>query len=205
MNRIFPVESAHLITFEEEYWAGNEVLRNEIPWLVPSSVYFLDHLVTRESTVLDLGSGGSTLFFARRAQGVVAIETHPESASIVAATLHKKQITNVGYFLEETQDAVEALVRNLGPKFSIVSVDTLLGYDRSRLLNLCTRPEALPHLRTIIMDNYANSDLFPLHYAMSISELLSTFPRDPSGAVWKGKDFNDFHWIGNGTRILYRE
>jgi predicted O-methyltransferase YrrM len=49
-----------------------------IPWLHPAMVSYLDNLIQPEWTVLEFGSGGSTLWLSERAHRVVSIEKNPQ-------------------------------------------------------------------------------------------------------------------------------
>lgn len=55
------------IEIPENYWFGDKCVENRIPWMVPAAIYALDRFITKEDTVLEIGSGGSTLFFSDRA------------------------------------------------------------------------------------------------------------------------------------------
>jgi len=45
------------------------------PWLTPDANRFLDQWLTGQERILEFGCGGSTLFFARRAEHVTGVET----------------------------------------------------------------------------------------------------------------------------------
>ncbi len=50
---------------------------NEKPWIAKKAVSFLESAIAPNSRVFEYGSGGSTLFFARRAQEIVSVEHDP--------------------------------------------------------------------------------------------------------------------------------
>jgi hypothetical protein len=50
----------------------------EQPWFSYAAIDFLENYLTRDMTVFEYGSGGSTIFFARRAGSVVSVEDNPE-------------------------------------------------------------------------------------------------------------------------------
>lgn len=184
-----------MIKIQEDYWTGSECLANEVPWVVPKAVYFIDSLCKPHDSVLDIGTGGSTIFYARRCLFVRGIETNPEWFSKVRCALYEKGISHVTYELIEKQEAIEASLRLLAP-LNIISVDSVHGYNRSVFLDiaLTLNPEVL------ILDNYACDVLFPQHYNKSLEEMIALCP----GIFWQGKDFDDSHWVGNGTRVLWR-
>src|SRR5437762_1024483 len=83
------------IVVQEDYWSGTKCLENGIPWHVPAAIYEEDRQCTREDVVLDMGTGGSTVFFAQRCKHVIAIETDPEWAKRVQEKLDSLGLTNV--------------------------------------------------------------------------------------------------------------
>lgn len=48
-----------------------------VPWMHPAAVAYLESLVQPDWTVLEQGSGGSTLWFAKRVKHVVSVEDNP--------------------------------------------------------------------------------------------------------------------------------
>src|SRR4051812_14883663 len=49
----------------------------EIPWFSYAAIDFLDAALRTNMTVFEYGSGGSTLFFAKRAKSVFTVEDNP--------------------------------------------------------------------------------------------------------------------------------
>jgi hypothetical protein len=71
---------------------GNEV--DDLPWLCFSAIDLLEGYLTREMSVFEYGSGGSTLFFSRRVSRVWSVEHDPVWHSEVVKRLHRRGITN---------------------------------------------------------------------------------------------------------------
>lgn len=67
----------------------------ELPWFPYEAIDFLDSFLNRNMNVLELGSGGSTLFFAKRAKYVHSIENSYYWWSKLAAILRARNISNV--------------------------------------------------------------------------------------------------------------
>jgi len=63
----------------------------ELPWFSYAAIDFLEDYITPAMTVFEYGSGGSTIFFARRAGSVVSVEDNPEWFNRV-----KTRITDLG-------------------------------------------------------------------------------------------------------------
>jgi predicted O-methyltransferase YrrM len=76
-------------------WRRQSPLELELPWMPYAVIDFLDRKLDRESVVLELGSGGSTLFLARRAGSVTSFEENEQWATDVADALRRAHLTNV--------------------------------------------------------------------------------------------------------------
>ena len=64
-----------------DWWRPSQP--NEIqptPWLHPEVIRYLDAILRPDWTVIEHGSGGSTLWLAQRAKAVTAIESNPDWA-----------------------------------------------------------------------------------------------------------------------------
>jgi len=66
----------------------------EIPWFSYAAIDFLEGFLKPYMTVCEYGSGGSTLFFARRTKSVFSIEDNPKWFELVSRRLQKKGIAN---------------------------------------------------------------------------------------------------------------
>jgi SAM-dependent methyltransferase len=66
----------------------------EIPWFSYAAVDWLDDYLQPHMTVCEYGSGGSTLFFARRARSVLSIESDPKWFELVNRRLQKQELRN---------------------------------------------------------------------------------------------------------------
>lgn len=73
---------------------GRSPLELEIPWFSYAAIDFLDEFVRAEMTVFEYGSGGSTVFFARRAKSVFSVEDNREWYDLVTAKLRENSINN---------------------------------------------------------------------------------------------------------------
>lgn len=74
-------------------------LSEELPWLTYEAINWLQSYLRPEMRVFEWGSGGSTLFFARRVHSVVTIEHDPEWYTTVKQTLHNANVDNVRVLL----------------------------------------------------------------------------------------------------------
>ena len=74
---------------------GQTPLDLEIPWFSYAAIDFLEEFVKPHMTVCEYGSGGSTIFFARRAKSVWSIEDNPSWFELVSRRLQQTSIRNV--------------------------------------------------------------------------------------------------------------
>jgi predicted O-methyltransferase YrrM len=74
---------------------GKTPLDLEIPWFSYAAIDFLEKFVQPPLTVFEYGSGGSTLFFAQRAQHVTSVEDNPKWYEWVSRRLQQKGLSNV--------------------------------------------------------------------------------------------------------------
>src|SRR5215469_16729358 len=73
---------------------GKTPLDLEIPWFSYAAIDFLKKFMQPNMTVFEYGSGGSTLFFARRAKKVTSVEDNPQWFDWVTRRLEEKGLTN---------------------------------------------------------------------------------------------------------------
>jgi SAM-dependent methyltransferase len=73
---------------------GRTPLDLELPWFSYAAIDFLEGFLEAHMTVCEYGSGGSTLFFARRVKSVFSIEDNPQWFELVTQRLQQKQLSN---------------------------------------------------------------------------------------------------------------
>jgi len=73
---------------------GKTPLDLELPWFSYAAIDFLETFVRPNHAVCEFGSGGSTLFFARRARSVYAIEDNATWHELVAQRLQALGLRN---------------------------------------------------------------------------------------------------------------
>jgi hypothetical protein len=70
-------------------------IEDELPWLTFGAIQFLDAYLTISMRVFEFGCGGSTLFFAARAQSVTSIEHDAVWADRVGTAIAARGRTNL--------------------------------------------------------------------------------------------------------------
>jgi predicted O-methyltransferase YrrM len=66
----------------------------ELPWFSYGAIDFLEKFLRPDMHVFEFGSGGSTIFFARRCASVRSVEEHPEWAARVRQRAAQIGLTN---------------------------------------------------------------------------------------------------------------
>lgn len=74
---------------------GKTPLDLEIPWFSYAAIDFLEEFLQPQMTVCEYGSGGSTIFFARRVKSVFSIEDNERWYELVLARLRQVGLENV--------------------------------------------------------------------------------------------------------------
>lgn len=176
---------------------GTATLDHEIPWLVPDSVRMLQQLLSQHDRVLDIGSGGSTLFYARRCQHVHAIETHKDYFDLVQQRIIERQLSDKIHYVHSDSHAVKDHIAALPDKsFDVVSIDTMTGQSRTTLFEAM-----LPKWtgKILVMDNWAHKKLWPGLFGLSGSQLMANYGLDHHCV----QDFEHVPYKGRGTRIVF--
>jgi len=168
-----------------EYWNGKNSLELEYPWIVPEAIQTLIYFLKPDHEVLEYGSGGSTLFFARRVKHVTSIDNSEVWAADVMKAAANKGLTNITMHVAPTTNACPKLT---GQKFDVVLIDCC-EIDRRTVLRTSlelTHPGSL-----IVIDNY------DAVYCYGIDEILKDYSNQ--------HNFDDLHWwpAGKGTKVVY--
>lgn len=186
------------VTIPENYVSGGFAMEYEVPWMTPGAVRKLDELLRPSDQVIEVGTGGSTLFFARRAQSVIGIEPAVDWADIVVRETQSRGICNAHIIAEPNPQAVLKIAGRLGG-CTVLSVDPDDGYDRDQLQEILAR-RAGDQLEVVAMDNYGAQSLFSRSFDWTNDQVIDSLP----GTGWEGKSFNDPKWRGHGTRVFWR-
>jgi hypothetical protein len=182
------------IIIQSDYWNGTECLANGVPYQTPESIYKEDMLLRNDDVVLEMGTGGSTIFLSRRCKKVIAVETNYEWYQKLLKKIKELGLTNIDLVYLNKQAELEKFIINCEENITVFSVDTVHGYNRSKQLDCFLKINQIKNLlRVLILDNYGAPELFPDHFENP--EIL------PKSSGWECFTFNDPRWCGHGTRI----
>jgi predicted O-methyltransferase YrrM len=84
---------------------GRSAINDGMPWVPFRAQRWLSRLLSREMRVFEWGSGGSTLFLARRVREVVSIEHDAAWYELVAQRLQRSGVQNCKYQLVPPRQA----------------------------------------------------------------------------------------------------
>jgi predicted O-methyltransferase YrrM len=168
-----------------DYWRINRSFETATPWITPHSIVRLCSFIGPETRVLEFGSGGSTLFWGTHCGRVLTFETKASWASDVSNRAQELGLTNIMVVCDSAA-AIELAATTLGGEWDLIVVDSNPGNQRARLLILLL-PLLAPR-GILCLDNYSR-----------------TLPQIPD-SVLRGvriERFNDTHWHGTGTALLF--
>lgn len=97
----WPGQLRHFSGWAESFTAPDFFLERGHPWLPFDLVEWLEQYLEPDMSVWEFGSGGSTLFFARRAGDVIAVEHDPEWARRVRDLLTSEELDCVAFHVVE--------------------------------------------------------------------------------------------------------
>jgi hypothetical protein len=166
---------------------GKTPLDLEVPWFSYAAIDFLDKFLDSNMTVCEYGSGGSTVFFARRVQSVFSIEDNPKWHELVSHRLQEKSLRNVTMKLcpfdfknpggFEASDYLHAMPNE---KFDVIVVDGSEEWTQVR--PVCFR-KAEAHINPggiiVVDDSWRYPSLREKHHAKSLRIFQSVGPCRP--------------------------
>lgn len=172
---------------------------HECPWMVPEAVMFMNKRLKNDWKVLEVGSGGSTFFFARRCKKVLAIENFYPYYETIQQAIYKKNIQDsIELKFVPTAQLIDFL-SSLSESYDVISIDHAVHKpSRSECLNAVLR---LWTGNMLVMDNYAKKPAWPESWKISEMRFKEIYPTT-NGCEFL--NFNHDRWAGRGTRIIIK-
>ncbi len=106
-------------------WRARRGKTPERPWIVPAAVGWLRRRIRSDWAVLELGSGRSTVWFARRAGSVLSFEDNEYWYPRTQERLAEAGLTNVDLRLREVEGFPKEVAELPDASFDLVLVDFL--------------------------------------------------------------------------------
>ena len=105
--------------------------QSQAPWIVPDAVSYLARIIGRDAHVLEVGSGWSTIWYARRCGRLISLEHDPGWYAKVKKDLARSGIDNCDLHLVERAAMPETVARLEDGELDVVVID---GVDRMACL-----------------------------------------------------------------------
>jgi predicted O-methyltransferase YrrM len=135
-------------------------IADRVPWITFSAYDFLEPLVRPGMRVLEIGTGGSTLFFVDRKTELVTIEHSPEWAAKVAESIPGgSEVVRELHVLEPTPARNGATPDPGDPDSCVSSEEEYAGLSFAEYVEAIDRyPDA--HFDLVLVDGRARSSCF---------------------------------------------
>lgn len=116
------------------------------PWLTRPAIKFLEGILTQDSTVLEIGSGSSTVWFAKRVKKITSFEHQEKWFCLVTRKLKEEGMTNCRLHL--SPEYPEAGIPLLSKQYDLMLID-----GRGRVLSIKTTYKHLKPGGYIMLDD----------------------------------------------------
>jgi SAM-dependent methyltransferase len=128
-----PMGLSSWVRYPAAWWRARRGITPERPWIVPAAIGWLGRRIRPDWSILELGAGRSTVWFARRAGRVVSFEDNRFWVERTRERLEELGLGNVGLrevAVEEFATEVEALPED---SFNLVVIDFLESPEVTRI------------------------------------------------------------------------
>jgi predicted O-methyltransferase YrrM len=181
---------------------GPDSVKYGIPWIATEATMFLNTWLTGNAQVLDIGVGGSTIFYGARSAYTLGLEVEGSELkkwqNLVETAIVEQELEDtveLKFFLTE-DELIESFRKLRYFSFDLISIDTFHTINRERILK-----EALILLKprgVLVLDNFQDSVMWHKTCSMSADEFLAYYNK-PNHRVY---DTFEPGWVGRGTRLV---
>ena len=141
-----------------KYYKGRATVEIGYPWLSYGAIISIEQLLKPEHNVLEMGCGGSTIFFSRRCKSVRSYDLDERWVNKVKAALPEP--SNVSFVCGEQEVLIDALRKEPDEFYDWILADIGGNYE----IRFNTAIASMPKLKKgmyFVVDNY-NSPPLPL-------------------------------------------
>lgn len=89
-------------------------LEDEIPWITFEAKKWMDDFLNKDMVVFEWGSGGSTIYLAKRVKQLVSVENDRKWYNLVIKSIEKNNISNLEYILKEPEKITDKQIYKQG-------------------------------------------------------------------------------------------
>lgn len=170
------------ITNRKAFFKGTDTLEIGYPWLSFGAIIALESIVNKNLNVLEFGSGGSTIFWAKTCKAVKSYETDIDW--YIKVKEKTKNLKNTELIFGDQELILRNIKQEPNNHYDIILIDL---YPKHAQREIITNA-AIPKLKKdgyIIVDNYNNFGMQNFKYPTN----------------WDIYTFDEFRYSGRGTRI----
>jgi len=113
----------------------------ELPWLVFGAIYFLNNWLKPQYRIFEYGTGGSTLYFARRCHEVVSVENDAEWLRKTQNVARASGLPNLRFIMEPNTRTPSAVAspycQTLAAVYDVILVDCFCNWPEGDLRAPC--------------------------------------------------------------------
>jgi hypothetical protein len=145
--------------------SNSSALEDKIPWITFAAIRFLDRVLTKEMIVYEFGSGGSSLFFARKTRRVYSVEHDAAWFENVRLAVENEGYTNwSGQLIEPTLDDEFSSKDPSDPDACVSGSPDYRGYSFRRYVeSVNSFPDK--YFDLVLIDGRARPSCFKLTYS----------------------------------------
>ncbi len=133
-----PMPLSAWLRYPAAWWLARRGVTPERPWIVPSAIGWLRRRIRRDWSILELGAGRSTPWFAARAGSVLSLEDNQFWAEWTRGRLDELGLDHAELRVAAVEALPEAVPRLPDAAFDLVVVDFLEAPTVTRID--CLRP-----------------------------------------------------------------
>lgn len=172
------------ISNRRNFLKGLDTIEVGYPWLTYGAIMAIELLVKPTDNVLELGCGGSTIFWSKKCKTVKTYDPEPEWVQKVKNKLSEP--SNVTWVVGNAETLIDSVKKEPNEYYDWLLVDISNSYRfRLRMAN-----ESVPKLKKggfLVIDNYAARFIHRFDYTH-----------------WNVYTFDDMTYYGRGTRIAIK-
>ena len=128
-----PMGPAGWLRYPAAWWRARTGRVPERPWIVPAAIGWLGRRIRPDWSVLELGSGRSTAWYARRAGRVISLEDNEYWAAQTRERLEGAGLSNVELRLRAVEDFPREIASLPDASFDLVVMDFLEAPEVTRI------------------------------------------------------------------------
>ena len=158
-----PMPISGWIHYPAAWWRARRGQTPDRPWIVPAAIGWLRRRIRRDWSILELGAGRSTAWFARRAHRVLSFEDNQFWFEATSEQLSRSGLLNVDLRFRSVEDFPREVAGLPHAAFDLVVIDFLESPEVTRVDGLRPAREKVRPGGYLLLDDsdrpsYAKAD-----------------------------------------------